>query len=540
MSTDMFEKELFKKEFEVLEEAAADINDLRYEGNELLDNYGQLVLQYEKLLKLTKKIFRISDTQGEELKRRENEIKNLLDNSDQGFLTFGKDLIVNKEYSVECFRIFNKKIANMNILELLAGLNSDQNNLFEETFKKVFEVEDMDIKTSYLNKLPNVLKINDNYVSIKYKIIHQDGFTIKNDALMLVLTDITEKRKAEDQVLYLSYHDKLTSLYNRAYIDSIASQLQSHQNMPLSIILGDMNGLKLTNDVFGHKYGDKLLIHIAEVFLACCGRNDIAARWGGDEFLIILPNTGYDRCKAICAEIKKQCGNIPPDPIEVSVSLGIATMENPNTKISELFNIAENMMYSNKLAESKSVRRKIILGIEKTLHTKCFEDKGHIERVKKMALDFAKTLDIASDSIEMTNLPLLASFHDIGKVAIPQEILGKEGSLTNNEWEIMKSHTEIGYRMAQSIEEPVLAQAILAMRERWDGAGYPYGLKQNQIPYISRIIAILDAYDVMTHHRPYKSALSKEDALKELMRCRGTQFDPDLISKFLQHIRRVS
>lgn len=532
-------KELFKNELEILDTVMKDLSNEVYDDNELLPKYRKLASGYDKLLSLTSKVFKISDTQGRDLKRRENEIKNILDSSNQGFLTFGQSLLVNREYSFECVKIFGKKIAGIKIIELLSGFNIQQNELYASVFKDVFITEDDNLKFTYLESLPNVIKINNSFININYKFIKHTEFEAEEDMIMLVLTDITEKRKAEDQVLYLSYHDKLTSLYNRAYIDNIIPQLQSSVSLPLSIIMADMNGLKLTNDVFGHEMGDKLLVSLSNVFLKCCRKSDIVARWGGDEFLIILPSADSEVCEKICSRIKRTCCEVVFDPIELSVSLGTATMESTGTNISELFGIAENIMYSNKLVESKDIRKKIIMNMEKILHSKCYEDFEHINRVKAASINLAKCFKLESESIDFSNLSLLASLHDIGKAAIPKEILGKKGPLTDNEWKIMRRHTEIGFRMAQSIEEPILAQAILSMRERWDGKGYPYGLKGIQIPLISRIVSIIDAFDVMTHERPYRQKFSREEALDELKKYSGSQFDPTLVENLMVNIDAV-
>lgn len=534
-----FQRELFENELKVLKQAEACIADEKYRDNELLPKYEYLAADYSKLLNLTSKAFKISDTQGMDLKRRESEIKSLLDNSNQGFLTFGKDLFVDREYSQECIRIFGGRIANCSILELLCGSNAKQNEIFANVFQSVFETGDMDLRLSYISKLPNFIKINDKYVNIKYKIISGNELALEDDIIMLVLTDITEKRKTEDLVLYLSLHDKLTSLYNRAYIDTIIPQLEDSSNLPLSVIMADMNGLKLTNDVFGHESGDKLLVKLSNILVKCCRKSDIVARWGGDEFLIILPGANSHVCEKVCSRIKNLCIEGEPDPIELSVSLGWATTEGSNARISELFGIAENIMYSSKVTESKDIRKKIVLSMEKILHTRCLESYGHVERIKNSVLNLAKCIKPAPSSIEMANLPLLSTLHDIGKVAIPREILAKKGPLTDNERKIMQNHTQIGFRMAQSIEEPVLAQAILAMRERWDGKGYPYGLKAEQIPLISRIVAIVDAYDVMTHDRPYKKKMSKDEAVAELEKCGGQQFDPGLVRLFIDKLESI-
>jgi diguanylate cyclase (GGDEF)-like protein len=526
--------QLFSKELSVLQHTAKVVQAEQYRGDALLVEYQNLMQEYDKLLKSTQRIYRISDTQTKHLKMRENEIQNLLDNSNQGFLTFGPDLLVDREYSAECLRIFNKKIVGVNIVELLCETNSKQSKLFQKVLPQVFTVDDIETAATYLCKLPGIIKVNHNYINIKHKIIETAEYGATERTVMLILTDITEKQTAQDWVFYLSFHDKLTSVYNRAYVDSIIPQLQLESPLPISVIMADMNGLKLTNDVFGHQSGDKLLINIAQVLLGCCRKKDIVARWGGDEFLIILPGSGSSVCERVCERIKQTCRLTEPDPIGVSVSLGYATLENFNTDLLSLVSVAENMMYSNKLTESKDFRRKIILNMEQTLQTKCFEESGHMQRLQAMAVQFARKLGMVDSSKEWATLMMLAANHDIGKVTIPREILGKNGRLEPEEWQLMKTHPEIGYRMAESIGEPMLAQAILALREHYDGGGYPYGLRGEEIPLLSRIIAIIDAYDVMTNDRPYRGKRSSAEAIQELQRCVGTQFDPELTQIFLQ------
>jgi len=533
MSSYNFNNEIFNEELAVLKTAMDNLKKLKYEENELIEAYKSLALNYEKLLKFANKSVKISDSQGRELRRRELEIRNILDNSNQGFLTFGRNMIVNKEYSSECIRIFGRKISNINILELLKRENINQNAHYQRVFEEIFNTKDIEHKFHLLMELPSLLKINNAYVNITYKLIHKDDLR-DEELVMLIITDVTEKKKSEEQILFLSYHDNLTSLYNRAYINSIIPQLQNESSMPLSIIVGDMNGLKLTNDVFGHEYGDKLLVNASKILLSCCRSTDIISRWGGDEFLIILPKTSDEEANKIISKIESTCRNFEQNPIKVSISLGSATIKNPYTNILELFSMAENKMYNNKIIEGKKIRRKIILSIENALREKCFEDDGHTARVKSMVMNFARILNIEDNSDEMAALSLLASLHDVGKISIPSEILGKKQPLSEIEREIIKSYTEIGYRIALSIDEPSLAQGIYALRERWDGKGYPNGLKEDKIPLISRIVSIIDAYDAMTHHRPYRKGLSEKDALEELIRCSGTQFDPRLVELFIK------
>ena len=530
---------LFKDEIAIYHESIGYLEQEILKEDELIGKFNNLINKYRKLINTARRLCNISDVQSKDLKRREMEIKNLLDNSDQGFLSFKDDLVVDKEYSSECTRIFNKKIANINILELLRSENEEQNRLLADVLNNVFNCNDRDTKLSCLSSLPNLIKIGNSYINVKYKIIDTDDFEENSERLMLILTDITEKRKAEDQVLYLSYHDKLTSLFNRAYVESIIPQLQIASNLPFSVIMADINALKLANDVFGHENGDKLIVNAAKVFLNCCRKSDIIARWGGDEFLLLLPGANQEACTRICNNIKSMCDTLPVDPLGLSASLGAATIENWDTDIVSLLGVADSVMYSNKLIESKNTSEKIILGVEKALQSKCSAYIGHSDRVEAMTRKFSELLDIGQDKQEMSNLLLLARLHDIGKVAIPVELLNKNTTLSEDEQHIIHQYPKIGYRMAQSIGEPVVALSILAIREQWVGNGYPYGLKAEQIPVIARIVSIIEAYDVITHDRPYKRKMSHKEALSELEQCSGTKFDPNLLRIFLDNVHNI-
>jgi diguanylate cyclase (GGDEF)-like protein len=530
-----YERGLFEEELKILQSASCCSGSQCHQNNPLLPIFEQLVFNYKKLLNLVSKIFRISDSQQLHLKRIETALKTLLDNAGQGFLTFGSDLIVNREYSAECLNIFKVRIEGTNVLQLLSSSeNEEQNKLFAQIFTKLFQIQDPAAQNSLLQQLPEKIWLNGRYIGIDYKMVSWWAQKGDREAVMLILSDITENVAVKEKIIHMSYHDELTGLFNRAYIERISNGLYQKSKQPVSIIVADMNGLKLTNDVFGHVAGDKLLVKAAGIFRKCCRPGDIIVRWGGDEFLIILPQTGKQACEAVCAGIQKACEQAEDEPIKLRISLGTATSTDLKEDIDDLFYHAESLMYRNKLLTRADDRRAILTAMKQKLWIKSPENEEHSKRLVALAGKIAERIRL--DSNDKRDLLHLAFMHDIGKINIPAEILEKPGKLTTDEWEIIKKHCEIGYRLAYAIGEPKLAEGILAHHEHFNGQGYPYGLKGEEIPLISRIIAVVDAYDVMIHERPYKEAYSQEKTIAELYRCSGTQFDPLIIQEFIDII----
>lgn len=527
---------LFKAEQEALKAALATSGDARYRGNALLPHYKLLADEYRKLLRVTKKVFYISDSQGQSLQRHQNEIQNLLDNANQGFLTFGPDLKVDGQYSAECVRIFGRKIAGLPIAGLLSGGDAEAEARLKEVINRVFSCGEA-ARQSELRHFPPFFRIGDKNVQAECKVISQEDEAAEQTLIMMILTDITERLQAEEKIRFLSYHDKLTSLYNRAHIETVSPGLEKAEYLPLSIIMADVNGLKLVNDVFGHEQGDWLLVAMAKALQKSCRQTDIIARWGGDEFLILLPKTDSQSCRQVCERIGDACVQVRDLPIPLSAAVGMATQEKGVARLGKMFSVAEDRMYADKLKNSREVRKNIIANLQGVLHNFCFEDAGHVKRVKMLAADFASFLGLEAEAAEMTMLKRLAELHDIGKVAIPAEILGKAGALTPPEWEVVKSHSDIGYRMARSIGEQALADIILALHERWDGKGYPFGLKEAQIPFLARAFALVEVYDVVTHDQPYRAARSPAAALLEIASGSGGHFDPELARGFMDFIK---
>jgi diguanylate cyclase (GGDEF)-like protein/PAS domain S-box-containing protein len=353
--------------------------------------------------------------------------------------------------------------------------------------------------------------------------------------------DITESKKKEEEILYLNNHDVLTGLYNRAFFEEETKRLDNKRKLPLSIIMGDINGLKLVNDAFGHAKGDKLLAETAKIFSSCCRSKDIVARIGGDEFCILLPQTNNEVAQTICRKIYKVCENYEGKTVKemlyLSISLGCASKMDSDESIESILKDAEEYMYKHKLLEHKSMRSWMISSIKTMMFEKSHFTEEHEERLAKMAMMVGQALNLTDT--QLNELELLSTLHDIGKISINDNILNKSGKLTDEEWIEIKKHPMVGYRIAQASPELVpIAVFILCHHERWDGKGYPQGLKGEAIPLLSRIISVVDPYDAMTHDRPYRKAMSVATAIDEIKKNAGTQFDPEIARIFVEELLR--
>ncbi|MDD2620930.1 MAG: diguanylate cyclase [Syntrophomonadaceae bacterium] len=350
--------------------------------------------------------------------------------------------------------------------------------------------------------------------------------------LLTISHDISERKQADEDIKYLSFHDRLTGVYNRAFFEEQLKRIDVKREYPISLIMGDVNGLKLINEAVGSGEGDKMLKTVADIFEKSCRQGDYVARWGGDEFVILLSGCDKNNAKKVMTRIKNACKQSHELPIQVSISLGLASKNSSTRDMQEVIKEAEDKMYRNKLLASNSARSSFINSLENTLWTRSHETKEHCHRMLKLAKKIARAIGL-SDS-ETDSLKLMATLHDIGKIAIPNSILDKPGKLSIDEWEYIKKHPEIGYHIALSSPELAsIAEGILNHHERWDGNGYPRGNKGSSIPLISRIIAVIDTYDVMINGRPYQKPFAQEEVLAEISRCAGTQFDPEVAGLFV-------
>lgn len=373
----------------------------------------------------------------------------------------------------------------------------------------------------------------DFYGEVHYGFIKRDG---RVKLIQILINDITRRKKAEEKLKYLRFHDNLTGLYNRAYFEEEIGRLDADRQLPISFIIGDVNGLKIINDTYGNEEGDRVLKTVGLALKECCRKEDILARWGEDEFAILLPGTSQADAGKIVKRIKEICRKADKLKAGFDFATGMATKEKPEQDIQDIIKAAKDEMYKNKLFEFKSVPDSVISSLIDSLLQTSFETREHGKRVRKMVLKLGKASGLPKSKLD--ELSVLADLHDLGKIAIPDDIATKKDKLTDRDWQVLRSYPEIGYNIALSSQKfSNIAEYILTHHERWDGKGYPQRLKGEDIPLLSRITAIADAYDVMRSGRFYKRTLSKDQAIEELKKSSGTQFDPQLVDKFIKILK---
>ena len=359
-------------------------------------------------------------------------------------------------------------------------------------------------------------------------------------ALEGIIVDISETKKQLEQIQYLNDYDDLTGLNNRRFFTTLLAKPEAELPERLALIVSDINGVRLVNDAFGHEEGDRLLIEVASILKSCIGPEDALARTGDDAFSILMPGADETKAAAMALAIQTACQQYNTGSqsrgIDISLAVGIGSRTGRDVTLDAVRQAAEENMLKNKLLSQKSTHGALLSSIMATLYARNQETEAHAVRLARLSGMLGAALGLPQK--EMDDLEVFAMLHDIGKVAIDDRILNKPGKLNAAEWAIMKRHPEVGSRIAASAQELApITRFILHHHERWDGQGYPAGLKGEEIPLLSRILAIADAYDAMTEERVYRKALARDDALREIEDCAGTQFDPRLARLFVRLMR---
>lgn len=352
-----------------------------------------------------------------------------------------------------------------------------------------------------------------------------------------IARDFTERRIMENRLEYLSMHDSLTGMYNRASYEQFISSLAGEHQKLVGVIICDVDGLKIINDSLGHEAGDQLIKTVSEVLTASLKQADLVARIGGDEFVAIMIGLGEDEIYQICRNIKQAVAeaNRRDQGIPISLSLGYSSGMLGPRNIKAIIREADDYMYRQKFRRRPETRKAIIQALMKTVENRESAGKVQSEDIQKLVSAFCQELRL-SDKM-MAEIELLAQFHDIGKAGVPDDLFQKHGTLTEEEVEEMRRHCEKGYRIAKASPElNAIADWINKHHEWWDGSGYPFGLKGEAIPLPCRIVAIIEAFEAMINERPYRKAMTLQEAIDELESKAGKQFDPELVAAFVNMV----
>ncbi len=336
-------------------------------------------------------------------------------------------------------------------------------------------------------------------------------------------------------VAHLSEIDFLTGLLNRNTFKRYMEACTQRDTKHVYMLMCDINGLKIVNDAYGSDVGDGFLIEAARVLRDCCPETSIIARWGGDEFAVCLNTDSVEHVQRIVSEIKTAFSRMQHHGLALGMACGYDKHHPSQLQLNKAMINAEDAMFRDKVLDNVSVRSSMINTILATLHEKNPREESHSRRVSEQCQQMGRALGLSEDKVH--ELKVMGLVHDIGKIAIDEQILNKPGKLTEEEWQEICRHPEIGFRLLSSSPEmKIYAHAILSHHERVDGGGYPNGLFGDVIPQYAKILSIVDAFDAMTCERTYKLPLTKEMAARELLRCMNAQFDEKLTRVFIEHV----
>ncbi len=363
---------------------------------------------------------------------------------------------------------------------------------------------------------------------------YQDGVVV---GAVVTFNDISGRRRDEMQIAYLSRHDLLTGLRNRQQLEEDLAACDCPAHLPVSVVYADLDGLKLTNDIFGHDAGDDFLRKAAEILLSSSEKGDLLARVGGDEFVWLMPNTDQASAARKMLLARSRLESQDRVPVRCSISMGCATKCYPREEMAQIYKDAENAMYRNKASRKKGYEKAALHHLTELLHQRCPGSGIHARNTSRLCESMARSLCWTAADVRC--LRDAGYYHDIGKIVLLPDLLNKTSPLTPTEEYEKQQHPVAGYRIMNLFDHTLdLGEAIYSHHEKWDGSGYPKGLKGVEIPIQSRIIALAEQYDHL-RNRTAKPALDPEKAGEHIRSLAGIHYDPDLVPLFLEAARTL-
>ena len=501
-----------------------------------------------------------------ELKKSESRYRSLFEDSpiplwEEDFSEIKKYLDVLKKTGITDLRAYfenhPEEVTKCAIMIRIIDINKSALEMYRAKTKEIFKktIKNIIVRDANHRFMGELLAISENRTRYEDEITSQNfagdqiriilrwsvapSYENTYSKILISIIDITERKKLEEELRHLATYDSLTGLYGRSFFEEQANLMSRERNQNIGFIIIDLDGLKYVNDALGHQQGDMILVELAKILKNTFRPSDVIARIGGDEFAVLMRSTDSIKVKTI---VKRLRSNVTiynkilknyQNPI--SISIGYAVRGKKNKTMEQIFKEADDALFNEKIPKRDDVRRSILKVIQATMLEKDYITEKHMQRMKEIAEKFSDAFNLTSE--DRSQLLLLTELHDIGKVIIPDEILNKKGFLSQKEFEVIKKHSESGYRIAKATPEIAhIADLILYVHERWDGKGYPKGLKDGKVPLLSRMMHVMDAYDAMTNDRSYRKAMTHEQTVKELLKNASTQFDPQLVDTFLKII----
>ncbi|MGL4849794.1 MAG: HD domain-containing phosphohydrolase [Clostridium sp.] len=428
-----------------------------------------------------------------------------------------------------------------------------------KAFKEFLSVEENElIGTGYLEKTKGnelVTEIQKRDARFKgkdeprsYEIMYSDKnvmevlkYPIKNEknkivGVLGISKDISENKIIQNEIIEATYRDKATGLYNRNYFEKISEELNKHYEEDLLLVMGDADGLKVVNDSLGHFEGDRYLREIGEIIIeAVDGKGDVI-RWGGDEFIVLIPNGTNEIGKKIKEKISSLCKVYSEDGAPISISVGYSIKNEVNKTIEDMLNVAEEIVYKEKVFKGEKIKEEFLEFIQEKVYLKTLENENRAWASEDIVKKIGEKLKLSKEEVENINLAL--KFHDIGMIAVPDEIIDTPiHKLTNEQAEILRRHVDKSYRIIKMYPKIAkISKIVLSHHEYYNGKGYPLGLKGEDIPIESRVVRVLDCYD---YYKRSTNGLTEDEVLEIMKSDSGRKYDPKVLEIFLETINKM-